>query len=311
MKAAAEKTVTNEESREGSEGRASAHGRAHYTSTRRPRKALGFVAAAALSCGGNDATSPSSSAVASAAVSAQVAAAPPSASSATTRPPPPSWRSVGFGVAEKESAEGDVAFVGLSGWKITLEPTELWIDALDRETLSAKGVRWRYAVQGPKDVFYKAREIDVAALAQSIAAHHPSRVVVAAHSSGAYVAHALLELLEPGPYVVYFNLDGGDEGLTQKARKRADEFVFVAATDKAVATSTPHRAEMKKAANHFKATFLDLEAPDSGCRKGARWCMHMTLITTRPHDPKKAGGEIDYTDWQGIHPATAWLKDAF
>lgn len=309
MKAATDENVTNEESRE--ESRASAHGRAHYTSTRRPRKALGLVALAALSCGGDDHAPPAPSAAASLSSEASVAAAAPAPSSSAPPPPVQAWRSLGFGAAEKERAEGDVAFVGLSGWKITLEPTESWIDALDRETLKAHGVRWRYAVQGPKDVFYKARELDVLAVARSIAAHHPKRVVVAAHSSGAYVAHALLEVLEPGPYVVYFNLDGGDEGLTPKARERADEFVFVAATDPAVRTSTPHRKEMKKAAAHFKATFLDVEAPDSGCRKGATWCMHMTLITTRPHDAKKAGGEIDYTDWQGIRPTTAWLEKAF
>lgn len=205
---------------------------------------------------------------------------------------------------------GEVAFVGLSGWKITLEPTQVWVDALDREILAAHGVRWRYAVQGPKDVFYKAREIDVDAIAASLAAHRPKTVVIAAHSSGAYVAHALLEKVEPGPKVIYFNLDGGDEHLTTKARDRADTFYFVAATDPAVHTSTPHRAQMKKAAAKFHATFLDLEAPDSGCRKSAKWCMHMTLITTRPHDPKNAGGEIDYTDWTGIRPATNWLEQA-
>ncbi|MFO0613578.1 MAG: hypothetical protein U0414_13355 [Polyangiaceae bacterium] len=214
------------------------------------------------------------------------------------------------GIAQKVKppSAGDVAFVGLAGWKITLAPTETWIDALDRAALASKRVRWLYAIQGPKDVYYKDKELDLARLAEAIAANRPSTVILAAHSSGAFVAHALLELIPAGPRVVYFNLDGGERFLSPKARARADEIVFVAATDPAIHTSTPHKAEMKKAAAKFHGEFLDIEAPESGCRKGATWCMHMTLITTRPHDPKKAGGEIDYTDFGALEPATAWLK---
>lgn len=291
------------EGRQESEVSASAHGGAPYTSTPRARKALA-AAALLLACSSESAPAPSAS----------VAAVPtPSLSArdalASSEPRAlPVWRSTGFGVAEKATGDaGGVVFVGLSGWKITLEPTEVWVDALDSSVLRASGARWIYAVQGPKDVFYKAKEIDLAALAASIGAHRPERVILAAHSSGAYVAHALLELLPEGPKVAYFNLDGGVEGFTKKARARADRLVFVAATDRTVRTSTPHKAKMKEAATKFRGEFLDVDATGSGCRKGATWCMHMTLITTKPHDPKKAGGEIDYTDWADIAPATAWF----
>jgi hypothetical protein len=42
-----------------------------------------------------------------------------------------------------------------------------------------------------------------------------------------------------------------------------------------------------------------VDADGSGCNVGAGWCLHDTLITTRPHNPATYDLDDDYTDFTG------------
>ena len=64
--------------------------------------------------------------------------------------------SIGYGVAFKDTQNpgGDAMFIGYGGYGAKLIPTQLWVTALYRATLRARGVRGVWAVQGPSDPDY-------------------------------------------------------------------------------------------------------------------------------------------------------------
>jgi hypothetical protein len=229
---------------------------------------------------------------------------------------------VGFGVAMKDTENplGENVFIGDAGYEITLEASEAWVRELYRERLAALGVRWIYAVQGPNQVLYSNYEIGnshIAAALQDQVTGATEFVAVAAHSSGAYVAHELLGQLATGldptgvtaEKVVYFDLDGGSSGLSQASVSRLKHAYFVAARDTSTGTDSPNKSSMQSGASTYPndSTYAELDVAGSGCNAGAVWCIHMTLITTKPHDPADASGPADYSDFVNRPATTAWL----
>ncbi|MFO0612601.1 MAG: hypothetical protein U0414_08445 [Polyangiaceae bacterium] len=229
---------------------------------------------------------------------------------------------VGFGVARKDTQNplGENVFIGDAGYLITLEASEAWVRELYREHLAALGVRWVYAVQGPNQVLYSNYEIGnshIAAALQAEVTASTEFVAVAAHSSGAYVAHELLGQLATGldpsgvtdQKVLYFDLDGGQSGLSQASVSRLKHAYFVSAHDSSTGTDSPNKSSMQSGAATYPAdaTYAELDVSGSGCNPGAVWCIHMTLITTHPHDPADASGVADYSDFVDRPVTTAWL----
>lgn len=222
--------------------------------------------------------------------------------------------SVGFGVARKDGQNhlGDAVFIGYAGYAIPLDAGEAWVSALYESSLRARGVRWVYAVQGPADPSYSQFEIGnskiAAALGTEVQASTPF-VLVAAHSSGSFVAHELLGQLagglDPGGVtagkIVYFDLDGGQSGLTQASVDRLRKAYFTSAFDAGTGTYSPNHGTMTALGATYasKGGYFDTDASAAGCQAGATWCLHMTLITTRPHDPTAADGVPDYSDFAG------------
>jgi hypothetical protein len=49
------------------------------------------------------------------------------------------------------------------------------------------------------------------------------------------------------------------------------------------------------------------DATDSMCHEGAQWCVHDTLITTRPHAGAGASAQLDYSEFAGRQPCHAWI----
>jgi len=45
--------------------------------------------------------------------------------------------------------------------------------------------------------------------------------------------------------------------------------------------------------------YLELDASNSGCQTGGLGCMHMTPVTTKPHDTANADLAKDYADFAG------------
>ncbi len=220
---------------------------------------------------------------------------------------------VGFGVARKDSQNprGDGVFIGYAGYALPLDAAEAWVSALYESTLRDLGVRHVFAVQGPATPLYDGYEIGnsrIAAYLTGPASDAPF-IVAFAHSSGSYVAHELLRQLagdlDPAGVtedkVIYFDLDGGTGGLDGDVVARLRRAYFVAAVDLSTSTPSPNRSGMQYGASLYPDAggFIDLDASASGCSSGATWCVHMTPITTTPHDPDAASGVADYTDFVG------------
>jgi len=177
-----------------------------------------------------------------------------------------------------------------------------------------------YAVQGPADVAYAGLEIGNSKISASLGqriSDDSAFVLVAAHSSGSYVAHELFSQLAGGldprgvtdERVVYFDLDGGQGGLSAASVARLRRAYFVAAVDSDTGTASPNLDSMVSAGAAYadEGGYLQLDVAGSGCNAGAAWCLHMTLITTLPHDPAAASGVPDYSDFAGRPVSHAYI----
>lgn len=221
---------------------------------------------------------------------------------------------VGYGVARKDTKNplGDNVFIAYAGYQINLSEAEAWLTALYRASLEARGVRYVWAVQGPNNPTYTNQEIGNSKIAEAMVPLVDAStkfVLVAGHSSGSYVAHELLNQLDTNldpqgvtkGKVVYFDLDGGQDGLSQPVVARLRKAYFVSSFDALTGTYSPNVSSMQSAASNyaFAGGYWQNDASQSGCDAGASWCVHVTLVTTRPHDPTQADGPLDYSDFNG------------
>lgn len=258
------------------------------------------------------------------------ATAEPALASASAAPPADfdaiPWENeaiVGAGAARKDTRNplGENVFLAYAGWHVSLEAAKAWAAELYRTSLRARGVRWVYAVRGPKDPMYKGHEIGTKTIASSlIDAVTPATkfVLVVAHSSGAFVANEILAELAHGgdpadetrERIVYFNLEGGSIGLDDEIVDRLRRVYFVGAIDPLIGTVSPSDDEMRAAAAQWPQAggYMQHVANGSGCRRGATWCVHMTLVTTKPHDPGDAK-EIDFADFHGRSVEHGYLEE--
>ncbi|MFO0635094.1 MAG: hypothetical protein U0168_19795 [Nannocystaceae bacterium] len=227
---------------------------------------------------------------------------------------------IGYGVAFKDLLDPDAhhAFIGYAGYPFPLDASQSWARELWLARLRELGVRYVWAVQGPATVGYVDLEIGNSLIAAKLGEvlDEQSKVIVAAHSSGSYVAHELLGQLQAGldgngitaDKLIYFNLDGGTAGLDDAAVQRLHRAYFVSVYDHDTGTAAPNRDAMLylDAQWHAKGGYLELEGNGSGCNAGAPWCLHMVVINTLPHDP---GGSdvIDYYDFAGRPVVTAYV----
>jgi hypothetical protein len=240
-------------------------------------------------------------------------------------PPVIPWETgpqMGHGVAFKDTknAAGENVFIGYAGYRVTLASAEAWVDALDEASLAARGVRYLWAVQGPNDRTYRNLEIgnsEIATTMLSLVGPRTHFVLVAGHSSGSFVAHELLGRLAGGVdaqgltagRVVYFDLDGGASGLTAGSVARLRHAYFVGAHDGKTGTDSPRLTTMRSLGETFASAggYWQDDASDSNCHEGAQWCVHDTLITTRPHAPTNASAQLDYSDFTGRLPCHRWI----
>jgi hypothetical protein len=260
--------------------------------------------------------------------------ASPHADAAATHPPdagaPPSFDSipwqtganVGNGVAKKDTGNplGDNVFIGYAGYNVTLAAAEAWVGALYHASLSARGVRWVYAVQGPADAGYDGLEIGnskIAAALESEVGSSTHFILVAGHSSGSFVADELLQQLATGAdpkgvtadKMVYFDLDGDQKYVSGAGIARLRKAYYVGAHDVAKGTLSPNHAVMQSLGSTYASSggFFEYDASSAGCNAGATWCVHVSLITTRPHNPADADAIADYSDFVGRPVNHFWI----
>lgn len=99
----------------------------------------------------------------------------------------------------KHVGDGDAVWIGYGGYSVQTDWSCAWSEELHRTRLRALGVGHLYAVKGPNDPGYRNREVANTALgAHLTAGPGPDApfVLVAAHSSGTYVAHELFGQLK-------------------------------------------------------------------------------------------------------------------
>jgi hypothetical protein len=217
---------------------------------------------------------------------------------------------VGYGVASKDTENplGSSMVIAYAGYDVDLASAEAWATALYRATLEKRGVRYIWAVQGPADPGYTQKEIgnsNIAAAMIPLASAGTHFILAVGHSSGSFVAHELFDQLASGAdptgvtnkKIVYFDLDGGG-GFTTAGIERLKKAYFVGSHDGA--TLSPNHADMASLGGAYASLggFWDNDASHSGCDAGAEWCVHVTLINTRPHDPTTADPVKDYSDFQ-------------
>ncbi len=229
------------------------------------------------------------------------------------------WRTPGYGVFHRDTQNprGDDVFIGYAGYGVDATGAQTWVTRLYTEALREHGVRHLYAVQGPRDPGYDALEIGNSRLVADLLPRvgGATRILVAAHSSGAFVAHEMFGQLyarglDPAgatrDRVVYWDLDGGSAGLTTPIVSALRRAYFVWASSRGIAS--PNASTIRAAGATWPAAggAVQIVADASGCRSA--WCVHMTLINDRPHNPDGLSAQPDYALIDAAHPvATAWL----
>lgn len=221
----------------------------------------------------------------------------------------------GITVAEG-SGDHDVFVYG--GYTAKLPSVEAWAKAL----LPAAALRPRhiYAIQGPQDVNYAAKEIaNSSIVARYLRDPAPTTVTVIAHSSGSYVAHEFLSQLDSAGLldgggalagkVNFRNLDGGT-GLPETTAKKLHTILCVYAEDATLpqgrsANAATMLAGCAAGAKPFRVGYSSMP---TGCNDGARWCLHDAVVTTRPHNPANFDLARDYADFQGRAVVADYLR---
>jgi hypothetical protein len=225
------------------------------------------------------------------------------AAQVTTTPNATGWTNVGYGINGTSAGSGPNVLIVYGGYTAT----DLDSEALALELVSARlgglGVGQVYAVRGPQDSGYAAREIGnshlTAQLQQQLSAI--GFIAVVAHSSGAFVADELCTQASSAELakIVYLDLDGGSWALDNTLVGEMRGVYFVNADDSAAGESANYSAIVTLHADFPASHIFTVDSDGSGCNVGARWCLHDTLITTRPHKQTTYDLDDDYTDFTG------------
>ena len=241
-----------------------------------------------------------------------------------------SWISIGTGVdyAMADNALGENMFIGIGGWTCRLEFVRSWVTALYAARLHTLGVRHLYSVAGPKDLGYQSREISTLDLAHHVLLQIQSdttckRIIVAAHSSGAYVAHVLFQDLYDGTgidsshytdgKILYFLLDEplGSYPAVELTNASADRLghiygVYAVISSQNLYSYAPN--QMIALGNKYgsRSSTVVIDASTSDCI--ATMCLHFTMINQKPYqhdwyDPR------DYGSINSDHPVQTTYLD--
>ena len=226
------------------------------------------------------------------------------------------WTNVGNGIHGATVGSGPNVLIVYGGYTATDADSEALSLQYVSAQMGALGVSRVYAVRGPEDASYSAREIGNSSLAAQLAGMVSSIgfVAVVAHSSGAFVADELFteanaQVLSK---IVYFDLDGGSWALTNSLVAEMAGVYFCNAHDSIAGESANYSSIVSLHADFPASHYYTVNSTGSGCNVGAQWCLHDTLITTRPHNPATFDLALDYVDFTGTgrHVIVAEMRQA-
>jgi hypothetical protein len=228
------------------------------------------------------------------------------------------WLPVGRGVAYQQVNTGAAIVIAYGGYSARLSDSAAWAVELVDARLGAANVGHIFAVRGPADPSYSAKEIQNTKLRAHLSTFDDgvSPIYVVAHSSGSYVAHELFgQMRNASPMTLtrisYADLDGGGSGLTTMIVGLLNDVSFVYAKDPSLASGLSRNASAAiSLANAYapKATKFEVRVPGTGCNSGAGWCLHDVVITHRPHNPTTFNLALDYTDFVNRPVTTEYLE---
>lgn len=229
-----------------------------------------------------------------------------------------SWASIGRGVAYQKVKAGPGILIAYGGYTSRINHSAAWATALVNAKLGAADVGHVYAVKGPADSAYAAREIANTALRAHLATlgDTTAPIYVVAHSSGAFVAHELLAQLFAKKNVAvlsrisYANLDGAGAGLTPAIVSSLSNIAFVYGRDPTLKSGFSQNSWLMRALGTTYARYgaaFEVTVPSCGCLSGAGWCLHDLVITHRPHNPRSYDIANDYTDFADRPVTTEYL----
>ncbi len=204
----------------------------------------------------------------------------------------------GASLRARESVAGDDVLVVYGGCGATQLATQSFAEALSESPNWRRAPRHLVAIRWTSngcgyDGLFKNGALGPLILQKAGAA---GRVVVVAHSSGAYLAQELLAqsmgLANPGwdpthslrGRVTYFSLDGGGDANLTRIEQSADAppRFFVGARDRTAGLTSRNYGTMQALGGPTR--FFEVDANGSGCL--AANCMHDAVITTVPHDKR-------------------------
>lgn len=232
-------------------------------------------------------------------------------------------------VAPKERLKGKNVLVTMGGMGAKLEWVQKWTEELYQAKLKEFNIGLVIAVKGPKEEYYDSREIAIKEMTKKFVEAYREyglgETYLIVHSSGVFPAHEMfdhlwlggddpknkkqkvrkLEILDPKGItknkIHYIMLDGElgiprGYTLTKEMVVNLKKLYSFYAIDADTKTLSGMAHEAKKVKEKFpEAVLHEFTAKNSGCNPGAKWCVHETLITTRPHNPARYDLEKDYT----------------
>ena len=195
------------------------------------------------------------------------------------------WQEVYPGQMWQKNAASDAPentlLIAYAGYSVTEPGAENWAKAL----AGAGKFKYVIAVKGPAQSLYplgtgNLREMTQAnrQLIKKLLTSDISKIVIAAHSSGNFVAQEMLAMLKgtdilPGK-TVYYDLDGGNCVVCRELAKAAPDFKYTCVGGRQGGLSSPNFESVKACGpDHFLP--MDFNA---GCT-GA-WCLHACLVNT-------------------------------
>lgn len=228
------------------------------------------------------------------------------------------WSDVGLGVAYQRVNTGNAIVIAYGGYTAKLSYSAAWVSELVDQKLGAVDVGHVYAVKGPQDAGYDAQEIANSKLRAHLATYDDgvSPIYIVAHSSGAFVAHEILNqwhtknMQSVLARVRYADLDGGGAGLTTTLVGELAKISFVYAKDPTLARGLSQNSGAAIALGYTYRAYgsaFEVTQPNTGCNSGAGWCLHDVVVTQKPHDPTMYNLALDYTDFANRPVTTAYL----